>query len=381
MARSPRGKHDVRQLPSGRWQARYIAPDGGSRTAGTFTLKKDAEKALTAIKVDLERGVWVDPKITKPSIPTFKAFSESLIDQKVKAGQLKLSTATEYRRYLKKGLSRFAAIQLDHITRESVARWHADRAAEAPFAAAAELRALRSIMVTAAEYGHIAMVPVPTKIKAPTPRATRPPTTAELAKILATITPRYRLGILLAAYGGLRLSEWRCLRRQDLTKVDGRYVVSVTREARHITSSGWAVTAPKSVRGIRTVALPSHITAEIDQHLSQFAGDTPAALIFPPSGTSEFFHDSSFSKSWNVARDAAGCRAEVREHDLRDWFGSARLEAGATPLEVRDSMGHADLQTTERHYLHQLTDREHELADAMPRVPAVAPNNVVQLSR
>jgi hypothetical protein len=47
----------IRKLPSGRFQARYRAPDGLERRAPeTFDTKTDAEVWLTRIEADLIRG-------------------------------------------------------------------------------------------------------------------------------------------------------------------------------------------------------------------------------------------------------------------------------------------------------------------------------------
>lgn len=49
----------VRQLPSGRWQARYWAPDGSRRKAPeTFDTKTDAQTWLTLTQADIERNHW-----------------------------------------------------------------------------------------------------------------------------------------------------------------------------------------------------------------------------------------------------------------------------------------------------------------------------------
>jgi hypothetical protein len=53
----------LRQLPSGRWQARYRHPRT-NRFIGapsTFSTKKDAERWLVNTQVDLDRGSWIDP--------------------------------------------------------------------------------------------------------------------------------------------------------------------------------------------------------------------------------------------------------------------------------------------------------------------------------
>lgn len=53
----------VRQLPSGRWQARYRAPDGRRLTAPfTFTTKRAAAAWLAETQTNIERGRWVSPE-------------------------------------------------------------------------------------------------------------------------------------------------------------------------------------------------------------------------------------------------------------------------------------------------------------------------------
>jgi hypothetical protein len=52
----------VRQLPSGRWQARYTGPDGLRRLApNTFDTKKAAYRWLVALEAEMLRGDWLDP--------------------------------------------------------------------------------------------------------------------------------------------------------------------------------------------------------------------------------------------------------------------------------------------------------------------------------
>ncbi len=54
---------NIRQLPSGRFQASYLAPNGQRRTAPkTFTRKGDAEKWLTLAEAQILSGEWTDPE-------------------------------------------------------------------------------------------------------------------------------------------------------------------------------------------------------------------------------------------------------------------------------------------------------------------------------
>ncbi|GAB4083803.1 hypothetical protein GCM10028784_04330 [Myceligenerans cantabricum] len=61
----------LRKLPSGRWQARYQAPDGETYTARpeddkplTFATKTDAREWLSAMHTTIARGQWEAPAVT-----------------------------------------------------------------------------------------------------------------------------------------------------------------------------------------------------------------------------------------------------------------------------------------------------------------------------
>lgn len=372
----------IRKLPSGRYQASYLGPDEQRYAAPvTYTSKTDARAWLNGVRVDIERGKWKNPKAL--AAETFGQYAATWIKQRVtsRGEPLRPKTRVEYERQLTRGLAVFADDALTAITPARVRTWHADRCKAGKTAAAAEARLLRAIFTTAEEDGIVESNPVPAKLtKTSAGNDYRPPTVEELAVLHLRVDARFKLGVLIAAYGGLRLSEWRALRRSDLTFIDGRYVASVTRQAQHVTGEGWVVGPPKSSKGIRAVTLPAHLTADIDRHLADYVEEFDGSLIFPPNGRSEFIHDSTFNESWVPAQDAAGVRGEVREHDLRDFSASHLMAAGANPLEVRDALGHANVRTTVDHYLHRVNDRAAELADRMPTLPTPKPSNVTKIT-
>src|SRR3954464_7707455 len=61
--RRTRGAGSIRQLASGRYQARFRGPDGVMRPAPvTFDTKLDANAWLTAQGRDVDRGLWSAPE-------------------------------------------------------------------------------------------------------------------------------------------------------------------------------------------------------------------------------------------------------------------------------------------------------------------------------
>ncbi|WP_242908729.1 hypothetical protein [Actinomadura terrae] len=56
----------VRKLPSGRYQASYLGPDGRRRYAPeTYERKSDAERFLSLVEVQMMQGQWIDPERAK----------------------------------------------------------------------------------------------------------------------------------------------------------------------------------------------------------------------------------------------------------------------------------------------------------------------------
>ena len=297
----------ITERANGRLQASYMHQGERFRAPMTFSTRTDARAWLAGQRSDIERGRWVNPKAAKAE--TFGLYAATWVEQRVtsKGEPLRPKTRTEYERQLQKGLAMFAHDRLTAITTTRVRTWHADRMKSGRTAAAAEARLLRAIMTEAENDGIVTSNPVPAKLtKTSAGKTFRPPTVHELAVLRDRVEDRFKLGILIAAYGGLRLSEWRSLRRSDLTLIDGRYRVIVTRQAQYVTGHGWIVGPPKSAKGVRAVTLPGWMTDIIDAHMAEHVGEFGASLLFAPKGHSEFIHDSDFNKSWVPAQDAAG---------------------------------------------------------------------------
>ena len=63
VARSKRGFGSIRKIPSGRFQARYVGPDGERYTApSTFARKGDADAWLARIQTQIAMGEWRSPE-------------------------------------------------------------------------------------------------------------------------------------------------------------------------------------------------------------------------------------------------------------------------------------------------------------------------------
>ena len=74
-----RGFGKIRKLPSGRYQASYVGPDGQRHNAtATFGTKLDAGGWLAAQQTDIARGTWGKPApARREGVPRFAAYAAS----------------------------------------------------------------------------------------------------------------------------------------------------------------------------------------------------------------------------------------------------------------------------------------------------------------
>ena len=85
---------NVREFPSGRWQARYKR-DGAVHVApSSFPSCRAAEKWLVQIEAQILRGEWVDPSIARIRFSDY-------IDDWMRERELKARTREEYDRHLR----------------------------------------------------------------------------------------------------------------------------------------------------------------------------------------------------------------------------------------------------------------------------------------
>ena len=210
----------VRRLPSGRFQARYLGPDGKDRPApDTFATKTDAEVWLTRKEIQIRDGEWIDPDLGKVA---FGAYATGWIRDRM----LKPRTEELYRGLMANHLlPAFGNRPVGEIREPEVRHWHKERPITGPESAPAfgpvtvakAYRLLHAIMATAADDGLIRRNPCRIKGAGQEDSAERPvvPVPA-LVDLLNTIPVRYRALLLLATFASLRFGELAALRRCDI---------------------------------------------------------------------------------------------------------------------------------------------------------------------
>jgi integrase len=364
-----RGFGAVRKLPSGRWQASYLGPDGARHTARTpdggpltFTAKADADRWLALRQAEILRGAWLPPAepAPKPAAPVrLGGYAAGWLAGR----ELSESTRRLYRATLAKQiLPAFGTVPLAEITPARVRDWHTRlRAQTGPRQRAAAYALLRTILGTAVADDVIAANPCRVRGAGASKRAKpiRPATLAELEVIATAMPPRYRLMVLLAAWCALRFGELAELRRADVDLAHG--VVRVRRGVIRA-DSGRVVKDPKSEAGKRDVAIPPHLMPLVHEHLIEHAGRGRDALLFP-AASGGHMSPSSLYAVYHPARDAAG-RPDLRFHDLRHTGATLAAATGATLAELMRRLGHSSPAAAMR-YQHAADDRDAAIAAAL----------------
>ncbi|WP_426515104.1 tyrosine-type recombinase/integrase [Diaminobutyricibacter sp. McL0618] len=360
-------------------QASYTGLDGKRYNAPhTFDNRTDARGWLSIQQAALTQGEWSPVEAarsagrSKARTDSLGEFAQEWLRTRVnRHGEgLRPRTRVEYERLLSGALSPLTGERLAMITPEAVRAWYSSQMEGGNKTQTARAYGLlKSILATAVQDGRIVTNPCMIRgaQNASTGKKVEPPTSAELQKILDTITPRYKAAVLLAAWAATRFGELTELRRKDIKIVkSGRdvdaIVVDVARAVTHTTGVGFTVGPTKSAAGVRSIALPPHIHADILVHLRDNVGDFPDSLLFPASDGSTHLAESTFVKHWYPAR-AAAKRSDMPFHALRHYGATRFAQTGATLKEIQERLGHSTVSAAMR-YQHS-AGRDIELAKRM----------------
>ena len=367
----------VDRLPSGRWRARYLGPDGKRRSApATFDAKGDAEAWLKLQQRQVQAGTWAAADDT---FGTFGQYaSEWLRDR-----PLKPTTRSNYQRILTTSiLPTFRNVPLEAITVASVKSWHKTLLVDKPTARSHAYGLLRTILQTAYQDDLIPANPCRIRGAGNVVRSTRTdvPTAVQVHQLADAmgITAnndgstrvlsggKYRVMTLVAAWCGLRFGEVTELRRKDVVVDDDDMPVRLRVRRGVVRVDGeFVVQTPKSGAGVRDVTIPPHIRPDVQDYLEHLPNSSET-LLFPGSRKGAHMAPSSLYKPFYRAREQVGLPA-LRWHDLRHFSATTAAQTGATLAELQARLGHSTTQAAMR-YQHAASDADERIAEGMSNV-------------
>jgi len=346
MARRRADWGEVEQLRSKKFRARYSGPDGKRYTSPvTFDTKTDARSWLSLQRAKIIEGTWTPNSHRNRSVtdsgPTIGELLDAWAERGLNARTMKPwspAYASEVKKVIISGLSELRDKPARDLTAVEVRKWHAKRVKNSGATTAGrEARILSACLNQAVADGSLEGNPMPKLLgNSKTGRKFRPPTTEELVALIAAMPPRLKFAVQIAAFGGLRLSEWRGLRRCNIVKVGKNYVIDVTKQAQRVDGE-WLIRETKSEAGTAPVTLPAWLNKDVKHHLKHFVEPEPDALLFPSGGTGEFI-DTAWRKAWDRAREIVAVKGIVRGHDLRHYYGTALSDSGAGVREIQGAL-------------------------------------------
>lgn len=395
----------IRQVkPSNRYQAAYTYEGRLYKAERTFAAREDAEGWLTDRRREIDRELWSPPataeqkktaKQRKAAEVKFGDYAEKWLETRtVKGRPLRSRTRDQYEDLLAAHIyPTFKNKAVRDITMESVDRWYAKLAPNAPTTRARAYGVFKTILETARRRDRLIEVN-PCEVvgggQVERKSKTRPATYAEIETIVAEMPEHLAPMVLLATWCAMRDGELIELRRNDIALYDRvvrdedgneskvrEGIVHIRRAAVRI-RGGWEIGLPKSEAGIRDVTIPPHIVPAVEAHLSsKHVGAHKDSLLFPPQrgdtdadGKPVRLQPSTLYRHYYKARTAAK-RPDLRFHDLRHTGATLYAQSGATLAELMDRIGHSTPAAAMR-YQHAAQGRDARLAAAMSEQVQIA---------
>ncbi|QPS33594.1 tyrosine-type recombinase/integrase [Brevibacterium casei] len=394
----------LRKLPSGRWQARYPAPDGEMYPARTeddkpltFLTKTDARTWLAGVHTKIARGEWEPPSIVAARRRAeaeaeearsigFAEYAERWIEfirlEPTRGGKKRaIATVRSYKSkvtgYL---IPEFGDTEIRHIDMARIrVMTHRLDQIPAPLNPKSKFNGITRpvlivLMMILRQAARDGIIPAAPPISIPKQESVRHDSdhdpeddvaTPEQVEALYEATPDlYSIMVLLAAWCQLRRGECLGLQRRDIQwHDDGTATLHVRRQFNANTGE---MSDPKSEAGKRTLSVPRIMVERLKDHLRDNVAPEAKAPVVPSSirGSVPLSH-TKWGHLWGDARDAVkSVPLGFRFHDLRHTGLTLFAQEGATLAELMRRGGHADMRVVIR-YQHSTMTRDRELANRM----------------
>jgi integrase len=350
--------------PKEAWIVDYI-DQLGSRHIQTFARKKDADEYQDRARMNVRAGVHTSSKATVAGAG--KHWIESC-----RAHGLEASTVESYLQHLNDHIVPYlGTVKLSQLTvpvvRNFMDRLRADGRSTAMIKRV--VGDLGSMLADAQERGEVAQNVVRSLSKRKKRREAEQrqkgklkmgvdiPTPAEIKAIVGHLQGRWRPLLLTAIFAGLRASEIRGLRWEDVDLKRGELHV------RQRADKFKAIGKPKSAAGERTVPMPPILVNAL-REWKLACPKSDLGLIFPTGAGEVEYHSNIVTRGLAPVQVAAKVVTKAGEakytglHALRHFYASwciNRREDGGLglPLKVvQHRLGHSTIQMTADVYGH-----------------------------
>lgn len=316
---------------------------------GTYDRKKDAIAAETEAKREIRmRGVYERPE----QVSLGRVMEDYVASRPLAPSTRTLfrTTRTRLREYfgLDTPISTITKLQA-----EKYATWLGSNYAETT--TSREIKRVRAVMNSAVTWGYIDRNPFEgVRGGGKPPRHSGALAPNEIALFLTEMvrvstSERYALAAHALVVSGLRLSEARGLRKENLNLKDGLILV---REQVTGKEGAFVASTLKTKSSKRDVELSPEGAAVFES----MAAGSPSDYVFDMGGGQ--YVSNVFQLRVREAFDNIGL-PWASAHTLRHTYGSLLIEGGAPLTYVQRQMGHSRLSTTLDVYAHLIEDTGH----------------------
>lgn len=349
----------IKQLDSGRWQARHPRP--GGRGAGhesrNIRTKKEAEDWLTDQRAAAKNGMLVDRRDGKV---TFGEVAKQWLEGRLGSAD---ETVKRDRSILHAQiLPTFGNKRIDAITSKEILGW-VKKSSLSPETVHRAVRVMSMVFDLAVAERRMVVNPARDRKQVPLPRIVRSEPrfldVASVQKLADAIDPRYRKLVLVTAATGLRWSEVIGLRmatpvrKSDVDIAAGRLTVNG-----QLLDGTWKPLA-KSEAGLRSISISPSVVELFKEQMLESAG---REYVFTAPGGGPLLDGSWRQRFWNPAVRAVGFDG-LHFHDLRHSHAAQLIESGIYMLVISRRLGHSKIDITMDRYGHLMAGLDERIPD------------------
>ena len=117
------------------------------------------------------------------------------------------------------------------------------------------------------------------------------------------------------------------------------------------------VTPPKTSKSIRTISIPKFLAADLMDYINSNYGMEDSDRLFPYT---KYFFEHELKRGIKLT----GLH-KIRVHDTRHSHAAHLIHMGASPLQIRDRLGHEDIKTTLNTYGHLYPNTDQKMAEQL----------------
>lgn len=347
----PRATTGVRPTADGYFRARYRDSEGREH-AKRFKRQTDAQAWLKAEHSKIQTGNWVDPRTARLTV------GEWCATWLAGYGSRKPSTVRMAEVHCSKIVEAFGTRRLDALKPSDVKAWTVALSRDYADSYVYALHArLAQVLTDAVHDGVLA--------KSPASRRTSPRTGSQRPYVASTeqvwalhdvLGERYRPGLLLASFAGLRLAETCGLRVADVDFMRG--IVCQVQQ--------YPAEPLKTEMSRTPVPIPADLALTLAAHVATFPSEY---LLSDELGRQ--MPPWALQRAFRTARAKVdGLPAGFRFHDLRHYYASLLISSGLDVKVVQTRLRHASAKTTLDTYGHLWPDSDDTTRAAISRVIA-----------